>query len=420
MRRFLATLILLAIVPSLLTAAPATQPAPGDWISLFNGKNLDGWKAAGDGNFSVVDGAILAEGTNRQHGWLIGERAFGDFLLKLRFKWERGDTGIQFRSTYDGKDMVGYQADLDLSNADTTGTLHEQGGRRVLQHTLVNAQSICDPNGWNDYEVYAVGDHIQMFINGIQTADFRDAQAARGIFAFEAHAGQLSRVFYKDIRILPLRPGIAWQALFNGKDLSNFKQLGAESWTVEPAPAPLPSSTQPASTQAAATQPTSRPAAGVCIAARSGQKKGYGWLVTPREYGDFVLKLKFRSVSGNSGVQFRSWVEEGQMHGYQADIDPAVKAMTGMLYDEHEEGALAPAAAEIDGALKKNDWNSYEICAIGDHIQLFINGIRSVDAHHARTPRGIIALQVHSGGPVYIQFKDLQILDLNAPATQPG
>jgi hypothetical protein len=413
MRRFWTTLVFAVSTSLTLAAAPATQPAAGDWISLFNGQNLDGWKAAGDGNFAVVDGAILAEGTNRQHGWLISDREFGDFVLKLRFRWERGDTGVQFRSKFDGKDMVGYQADLDLSNPDTTGTLHEQGGRQMLQHTLVNGQTICDVNGWNDYEVYAVGDHIQLFINGVKTADFNDSKEARGILAFQAHAGQLSRVFYKDIRVLPLRPGNAWRPLFNGRDLSSFKQTGEERWTVEAVPASAPASTQPA----ASSQPVASSQPASCIVGRSGPKAGYGWLVTTEEYGDFLLRLKFRWHAGNSGVQFRSWIEEGHMHGYQADIDPTVKAMTGALYDEREEGTLAPASPEAEAALKKDDWNTYEVSAIGNHIQLFINGVRSVDARHGRTPRGIIALQVHSGGPVHIDFADVQILDLNAPPT---
>lgn len=384
---FLSALAMALLNATLLFAAEPVS----DWICLFDGKTLDGWHAAGEGNLAVVDGAILAEGTNRNHGWLISDRAFGDFVLKLRFKWERGNTGVQFRSRYgDDGEMVGYQADLDLSNPDTTGTLHEQGGRRMLQHTLVNGQTICDVDGWNEYEICAFGDHIQLFINGVKTADFRDDRADRGIIAFQAHANQNSRVFFKDIRILPLRPGTHWQPMLNGKNLDNWKQLGDEKWSVENG----------------------------CIVGRSGPERGFGWLVTPREYGDFVMKFKFRWHGGNSGVQFRSWIKDGQMHGYQADIDPSVDRMTGMLYDEHGEGKLAAAPPAIDAALDKDGWNTYEISAVGDHIRLFVNGIESVDLRHGRTPRGIIALQVHSGGPVHMEWKDLFLLDLNGPAAK--
>ena len=101
------------------------------------------------------------------------------------------------------------------------------------------------------------------------------------------------------------------------------------------------------------------------------------------------------------------------MHGYQADLDPTIKGMTGGLYDEREEGSLAQAVPEIDAALKKDDWNTYEISAIGDHIQLFINGIRSADVRHGRTKKGIIALQVHSGSqPVKVRWRNIRIQDL--------
>lgn len=390
MHRFsLAACVHLLAISSASLAQPASQPASTDWVSLFDGKDLTGWTAHGDGKFSVVDGAILCEGTMQQHGWLIHGKPVDNFLLKLRFKWERGNTGIQFRSSYENNEMIGYQADLDFSNAPTTGTLHEQGGRRMLQKTFLDARTICDVNGWNEYEILAVGDHIQLFINGVQTADFRDSRAARGIVAFQAHAEQNSRVFYKDIRLLPLPAHARYQPMINGKDLSNWRQLGEEKWTLE----------------------DSR------IIGRSGPKQGYGWLIADRPYSDFVIKFKFFWHGGNSGVQFRSWVAEGHMHGYQADLDPTIKNMTGGLYDEREQGTLAATPPEIDASLKKDGWNTYEISAIGDHIQLFINGLKSVDLRHGRTPKGIIALQVHSGGPVHMEWKDVYILDLAAPRT---
>ncbi len=382
MRQFTAALTLVSLAAMAVPAVAADMPA--GWIPLFNGKDLTGGKAFGDGKFEVADGAIVCEGTNRKYGWLISDKPYDNFLLKLRFKWERGNTGIQFRSRFDGVDMVGYQADLDLSNPNTTGTLWEQGGRKLLQKTALDCRTICDVNGWNEYEVLAVGDHMQLFINGVKTADFHDAQAARGILGFQAHADQNNRVMYKDIRILPLGRGAKWEPLCNGKDLTGWREVGKEKWTVE----------------------EDR------IVGRSGPDKGYGWLVSDRPYGDFVMKFQFRWHGGNSGVQFRSWLVGEQMHGYQADIDPTTKGMTGGLYDEHEDGKLADAPPEADAAFKKDGWNTYEISAIGDHLQLFINGVKSADVRHGRTKKGIIALQVHSGGPVHMEWKDLYILEL--------
>lgn len=374
------------VMMAAVLALASNAAAGADWVSLFNGKDFSGWKAFGDGKFEVKDGAIVCQGTKQKHGWLVSDKAYGDFVLKLRFKWVRGNTGIQFRSSLDGETMVGYQADLDLSNAVTTGTLHEQGGRRMLQKSFVDGRTICDLTGWNEYEVFAVGDHIALFINGIKTADFRDSKAAKGIFGFQAHENQDNVVLYKDIRILELEAGAGYRSLFNGKDLSGWRAVGEEKWSVEDG----------------------------AIVGRSGLKKGFGWLVPAGEYLNFTMKFKWRWHGGNSGVQFRSWLVGEQMHGYQADIDPSVATFTGMLYDEHGAGKVAAPPESFDKeVVKKDDWNTYEISAMGKHAVLYVNGVKSIEIEDAREKKGIFALQVHSGGPVHMEWKDLEILELD-------
>lgn len=378
MRRLMSAMILAVV-------AGATNQAAADWVSLFNGKDLSGWKAYGDGKFEVKDGAIICQGTKQKHGWLVSSKEYSNFILKLRFQWVRGNTGIQFRSALDGETMVGYQADLDLSNEVTTGTLHEQGGRRMLQKTLVDGRTICDVSGWNEYEIFAVGDRIQLFLNGIKTADFRDSRAAKGIFAFQAHENQDNLIRYKDIRVLELDAGAAYRRLFNGKDLTGWRPVGEETWSV----------------------------ANGGIVGKSGPKKGYGWLVPDGQYLNFTLKFRWRWHGGNSGVQFRSRLVGEQMHGYQADIDPSVPTFTGMLYDEHGAGKVAVPPESFDSqVLKKKDWNTYEISAIGKHVVLYVNGVKSIEIPNAREKKGIFALQVHSGGPVHMAWKDLEILEL--------
>jgi hypothetical protein len=385
---WLAGVVLLSVFNNPVQAAasaPASQPADG-WISLFNGRNLEGWSAQGDGNFAVVDGAVCCEAASRGNGRLVRSGERGDFLLQMRFRCERGGSAVEFRAGPDASDPAGYAVPLDCSAAGVAGSLDDRGGRRLVPARLDVGPS-CDGAGWNELEILAVGGHVQVSINGVLTADYNDARVARGAIALAAPASPGGRVSYRDIRLLPLKAGQAWSPLFNGRDLSGWRQLGEGRWGVE----------------------------GGCIAGRSGPRQDYGWLLTQREYGDFVLKLKFKWHGGNSGVQFRSWVSEGHMHGYQADLDPTAKGMTGMLYDERESGALVQADPAIDAALRKDGWNTYEISAIGDHIQLFVNGIRSVDTRHGRTRHGLIALQVHSGGPVHLEWKDLLILQLDSP-----
>jgi predicted esterase len=152
------------------------------------------------------------------------------------------------------------------------------------------------------------------------------------------------------------------------------------------------------------------------------------FLATTRPYGDFVLTLDFRMIDGkgNSGVQFRSVRVPGtEMSGYQADIG---EGYWGSLYDESRRNKILVRAAEgALKALKKDGWNHYVVRAIGDHIMISLNGVSSVDyretdSNIARS--GLIAVQIHAGGPMEVQFKDMMIQSLPAPTaenpTQPG
>lgn len=141
------------------------------------------------------------------------------------------------------------------------------------------------------------------------------------------------------------------------------------------------------------------------------------FLKTKRNYEDFELRLEFRLKDGvgNSGIQFRSKpVEDStEVSGYQADIG---EQYWGCLYDEsRRRKVLAQADAKLNDVLKKNDWNEYVIRAEGDHITLSINGVKSVDYHEpdADIPRtGFIALQVHSGPPLKVEFRKIRIREI--------
>jgi hypothetical protein len=179
------------------------------------------------------------------------------------------------------------------------------------------------------------------------------------------------------------------------------------------------------------------------------------------EPANFELRLKFRLTAqnakgwGNSGVQYRSRVMDAAKYvvgGYQADIDSPFR-YTGMLYEERGRGILmnpgqkirvgppqaaapdakkgkgkagpkaridvlgSPTSAEqIQAALKMGDWNELRITARGNHLQHFVNGVLTADvtdADPAVAPKsGVIALQMHKGEPMTIQFKDIQLKTL--------
>ena len=142
------------------------------------------------------------------------------------------------------------------------------------------------------------------------------------------------------------------------------------------------------------------------------------FLATEQEYADFILRFEILLVdnAGNSGVQFRSRRESGSMAviGYQADISDV---FWGGLYDEHRRRVMLaqPSEALIARAVKRNDWNDYEIHAAGKHIVLKLNGIVMADYTETddNIPQtGIVAVQAHSGPPIEVRFRNMRIREL--------
>jgi type 1 glutamine amidotransferase len=150
------------------------------------------------------------------------------------------------------------------------------------------------------------------------------------------------------------------------------------------------------------------------------------------EVDDFVLRLDYKLVGGNSGIQYRSkdhgnWV----VGGYQADFE-AGPTYTGINYEERGRGILAERgkratiaadgkkeqeqiadSAELQKLIKPEDWNSYEIIASGNHLIHKINGTvfsETIDNEAAkRAMSGILAFQVHAGPPMTVQFKNVRL-----------
>ena len=125
---------------------------------------------------------------------------------------------------------------------------------------------------------------------------------------------------------------------------------------------------------------------------------------------DFRLTLKIKLVpdAANSGIQFRSvaLANSSEMKGYQAD---AGKGWWGTLYHESGRGQLWKQMPP-EGTVKLDDWNTYEVVAVGHHILTAINGVKCVDMEDKEGElEGRIAFQVHAGGPTEVRFKDFDL-----------
>ena len=122
-----------------------------------------------------------------------------------------------------------------------------------------------------------------------------------------------------------------------------------------------------------------------------------------------ICEVKLTPNSANSGIQFRSEpFGEFEMKGCQADMG---QGWWGKLYEESGRALLASKPG--DAFVKKEDWNTYEILAVGGKIRTAINGNLCTDLDDPQVAmRGITGLQVHSGGPTEVRFRNFR-LELN-------
>lgn len=139
------------------------------------------------------------------------------------------------------------------------------------------------------------------------------------------------------------------------------------------------------------------------------------FLSTTKPYKNFVLRLKFKLRNGNSGVQVRSKQHEDHVvKGYQADI--ADKRYMGILYEEGGRGILRDVdPAAVKPHIRENDWNEYVITADGPHLTQQLNGFTTVDYTEESADganEGIIALQLHVGPKMRVEFKDVELKEL--------
>ena len=220
--------------------------------------------------------------------------------------------------------------------------------------------------------------------------------------------------------------GDGWQPLFNGKDLAGWvvkcksDDADKQFWRVEDET--------------------------ILADSMAGKDHDYIWLLTEKQYGDFILRLRFqayRDNPGNSGVQIRSRYDDkaGWLDGPQVDINPPGPWRTGMIWDETRgvkhwlypdvpkgkwvDPSMAPQEMVFYYSDEGSGWNDFEIKAVGTKIAAHLNGVKVMeydgtgvlddDVHKMRNVglSGHIALQIHTGDLLRIRYKDIYIKDLS-------
>lgn len=141
------------------------------------------------------------------------------------------------------------------------------------------------------------------------------------------------------------------------------------------------------------------------------------FLCSKNKYKDFEMsfQVRLKDGGGNSGIQIRSKIhnqEKFAVTGPQADIGAGY---WGSLYGENFGGMMKAAPKESQKEVKAKDFNDYYIKCVGKHVTIKINGTTTVDDDFPKMPEdGIIAFQMHAGGPMEVTFKNIVFKDLSA------
>jgi hypothetical protein len=198
-------------IAGLLGFAQEKPRVPGeDWVSLFNGNDLNGWNKVGNESWAVENGVIHGKGLTKDYGYLETGKLYKDFQLAVRFKCVGdGNSGVFFHSAFKPgtADVTqGMQFEIDCNMMHHTGGVYAEDGRQWVVWPAPENETVVRMAEWNEYLVEVVGNRYKSRLNGVPMVDYTDPKpgAPDGTIALQLHAGGRGNMEFKDIWIRDL------------------------------------------------------------------------------------------------------------------------------------------------------------------------------------------------------------------------
>lgn len=441
-------LLALSVLASILAACSGSRLTPdeqrqlnaamerkraGGWVSLFDGKTLDGWvtkggRYDGDARWTVEDGAITGRVNEKGEGGLLfTAKPYTDFELELDVRMDEPfDSGIFLRMAPAGK---GAQVTLDLCPNGELGAIYADG---FLQHNP-DARTLWKSGEWNHVTVKITGFpyHIVSTINGAPLVDYQQPAGMEGfvptgLLGLQVHGNRndppQNEVQFKNVRLLDLAPtskelftkdargflaptpwgeANGWKKLFDGTSLDGWEPLGAPSGY--------------------------EAKDGVLALLAKGDSET---LATKEDFQDFELRLDFKiSEMANSGLFLRA-ARDGSNPAFSGcevqildDFNWETKTKSHLKPWQHTGSLYGSIASGEPSAVKPlGEWNTYEVRYVGSWLTTKLNGKVLYSADTAaltpeqgepfakRAKTGFIGLQRHAGdvqGEAYAWFRNV-------------
>jgi len=198
------------------TALPAVQA--GEWVELFNGRNLEGWSQKnGLARFEAKEGCIVGTtAPNSPNSFLCTERDYGDFELEFEVMVDKDlNSGVQIRSEskpdYQKGRVHGYQVEIAVNGF--SGGIYDEARRGKFLNTNTatpEIRGLLRTNAWNHYRIVCLGDRIQTWVNNVQVTDLRDTMTAKGFIGLQVHGvgnrADPLMVKWRNLRLRELKP----------------------------------------------------------------------------------------------------------------------------------------------------------------------------------------------------------------------
>jgi len=175
--------------------------------SIFNGKDLTGWKIHGTEKWYVENSELICEsGPDKQYGYLSTDKNYKNFELTLEFKQEaNGNSGVFYRSGIEGVKISGWQVEVAPLNSHTGG-IYESYGRGWLIQPKAEDEQWLKTGEWNTLKIKVLGDETTTWLNGHQMVYIKDEKIGKGegFIALQIHDGGGIKVRWKNIKIKTL------------------------------------------------------------------------------------------------------------------------------------------------------------------------------------------------------------------------